>query len=166
MRRNALNPYFSQAAVTKLEPVVRARIDLFCARVKDAIGRGEVVNLEVALMAMATDIITEYCFAKSYGFLEKPDFAPDFADTIRSSAEASNLGRYLPWLVPLLKSFPVWVVGMIDPNMKQLIELTLVSLHERCLKVSLQLKAYHPRISSDRSRKLRRRGRRRLRIGL
>ena len=126
IRRNALNPYFSQAAVNKLEPVVKAKVDLFCSRVQEVVSRGEIVNLEVAFMAMATDIITEYCFAKSYGFLEQPGFAPDFAKTIVSGSEASNLGRFLPWMVPLMKSLPLWVIGYIDANMKQLIGLTLV----------------------------------------
>jgi hypothetical protein len=75
---------------------------------------------------MTTDIITEYCFGKSYDFLKQPDFAPEWAKMIMGAAEMSNLGRYFPWLPIMMASMPPSVVKLIDASMVPLVVFTKV----------------------------------------
>ncbi|KAK5126470.1 hypothetical protein LTR85_010706 [Meristemomyces frigidus] len=76
-------------------------------------------------MALTTDIISEYSFAKSYGFLDKPGFSPEWTKVMRGAAEASMLFRYVPFLIELMKASPPWLVRLLDPNMMQLINIKL-----------------------------------------
>ena len=84
------------------------------------------INLEDAIMALTTDIITEYAFSTSYNYLEHPSFSPEWTKTMKGAAEASMLFRYAPFLIELTKVMPPWLVKMIDPNIMQLIKIKLV----------------------------------------
>jgi Cytochrome P450 len=126
-RRAVLNPYFSKRSVVKLEGMIQAQIDTLCARFRDFQKAREPIPLGLAFAAMTTDIITEYSFSKSYGFLLTPDFAAGWADVMRDASELSLLNKQFGWLLPLLKSMPVWVVKITNPQMTQLIYLQTVS---------------------------------------
>ena len=128
LRRAALNPYFSTQAVTKLEPVIRAKVEILSSGLNLAHETGELVNLEVAIMALTTDIITEYAFATSYNHLAKPDFSPQWTKTMKGAGEASMLLRYVPFLVEPMKVSPPWLVKLLDPNISQLLSIKLVSI--------------------------------------
>ncbi|EMC97785.1 hypothetical protein BAUCODRAFT_31780 [Baudoinia panamericana UAMH 10762] len=121
MRRAALNPYFSTQAIGRIEPVVRSKLDLLCGRLEDALETRKPVDVELAFMALTTDIITEYCFARSYNFIKHPDFAPDWLKATVGAVEASMLGRYLPFLPAVMKAMPPWLVKMLSPPMMQLV---------------------------------------------
>lgn len=70
---------------------------------------------------MTTDIITAYCFGRSYGFLVKPGFAPEWVKMMMGAAEFMNLGRYIQWLPVLLEKLPPSVLEVIDPTIVPLI---------------------------------------------
>ncbi|TKA74855.1 hypothetical protein B0A55_05326, partial [Friedmanniomyces simplex] len=66
MRRAALNPFFSTQAVAALEQsAVRPKIDEACQAFEKAFKSGEPVDIEVLTLALTTDIISQYAFAKS-----------------------------------------------------------------------------------------------------
>lgn len=120
MRRAALNPFFSTQSVTKLEPAIASKIQRFGQAFEDAYRKKVPLNLEVVILALTTDVISEYAFAKSYGFLERPGYAPEWAETLTGAAESSMLFRYVPFVVGYLKALPPQVVKMIDPKLLQL----------------------------------------------
>ena len=121
MRRAALNPFFSTQAVAKLEQsVTRPRIDDACQGLAKACKTGEPVDIEVLTLALTTDIITQYAFAKSYGYLDRPGYAPEWAEVLRGAAQSSMLFRYLPFMIRLLMSSPEWLINLIDPKLMQL----------------------------------------------
>jgi len=126
MRRAALNPFFSTQAVAQLRPVIQSKIDYLCDALSKVCGSGEPVNMDDALMALTTDIITEYSFAKSYDFLKKPAFAPEWGKGLTGAAQSSMLFRYIPGLVDILLAAPPWLVNILDPKLMQLINLKLV----------------------------------------
>lgn len=78
-------------------------------------------------MSCQTDIITEYCFARSYDYIKKPGFSPDWLEATVGASEASMLGRYLPFLPAVMKAMPPWLVKTLSPPMMQLVIYTKVS---------------------------------------
>jgi hypothetical protein len=115
--------------VTRLEPTIQSLVESLCTRFCDFQKLGEPINLEVAFSALTTDIITEYSFARSYGYLDKKEFAPEWLDILRSVSEASHLNKQFGWLLPLMKSLPIWVVEATNPQMMRLINFQKVQLH-------------------------------------
>ena len=76
LRRQALNPFFSKAAVSKLEPVIQAHVDHLVERLHDAAGICRPVSLSDAFTALSADVIGSYAFGSSYNLLDHKDFEP------------------------------------------------------------------------------------------
>lgn len=61
LRRSSLNPFFSKAAVIRLEERIQSRVSILCERLSGFLDRGEIVDISVAMTSLTLDIITEYC---------------------------------------------------------------------------------------------------------
>ena len=72
-RRAALNPYFSKASIRRLEPVITLALDNLLHPLDVCAKNGEVMPLTMAYKATTCDIITDYCFGESTGFLMRDD---------------------------------------------------------------------------------------------
>ena len=121
IRRAAINPYFSKQSVARLEPTILSLIDNLCERLRGFQQSGEPLDLGYAYSALTTDVITEYCFAKSYGFLAKPDFGCEWPKVLMQASEMSHLMKQFGWLYPTLDAMPNWLVALSNPPLMQLI---------------------------------------------
>lgn len=105
LRRNALNRYFSKAAVGNFEPYVREIVEKLCRRIQSYSNQGPVA-ISAAFSCFAVDVITEYCFSTSYAFLDHDHFVPNFQIALDSLGELLPLLKQAPWLHPVLKLIP------------------------------------------------------------
>jgi cytochrome P450 len=110
LRRGVLNPYFSKRSVVRLEPVIAAKISKLDKRLERASRTSEVVRLDVAFMALTTDILSSYAFADDTGYLDEPDFKLEWKETILGGFESGAMMRQFPWLLPMVMSLPIWFV--------------------------------------------------------
>jgi len=62
-RRDALKPFFSKDNATKLEPLIRDKVDSLCKRIP---GSEQPIVLSNAFMALTVDIIREFAFGKKW----------------------------------------------------------------------------------------------------
>jgi cytochrome P450 len=76
LRRNALNRYFSKTAVTNFESYIRETAEYLCSRLQSH-SNSEPVTISTAYSSFTTDGIAEYCFGKSYDYLDRPNFMPN-----------------------------------------------------------------------------------------
>jgi cytochrome P450 len=76
-RRAALAPFFSRRTVVQLESNIAAKVQTLCDRFSGFAKTSEVVRLDGAYSALTTDVITDYCFGKAYGYLNEHDFKID-----------------------------------------------------------------------------------------
>jgi hypothetical protein len=60
----------------------------------------------VAYSSFATDIITEYLFAKSYNLLDRPDFLPNLQAANNSLGHLMPVLKLAPWLHKVMRSIP------------------------------------------------------------
>ena len=61
LRRGAISPYFSKAAIKRLEPRIQSQLALLCDRFGEFAQRGEVFEIGTAYTALSGDVITNYC---------------------------------------------------------------------------------------------------------
>lgn len=108
MRRGALNPYFSKAAVTKLEPIIYATVDKLSRRLEQVADAAGSVDLTMAFSCMTTDIVTQYAFAESSNFLDYTTFTPNFHEAILAGTRMGVWARHFPILFPILRSIPMY----------------------------------------------------------
>ncbi|MAD85597.1 MAG: hypothetical protein CL912_21765 [Deltaproteobacteria bacterium] len=78
LRRSAISPFFSKTNVRKLEPVIQGNVDKLMRRLERLEGTRKPVNLNVVFGAFTSDIIIEYAFGESQGYLDEEDFNVDF----------------------------------------------------------------------------------------
>ncbi len=123
IRRAALSPFFSKASVQQLEPVVQLMVDKLVTRLEKSQGSGAILNLIDVFSALTGDVIGQYAFAKPLGLLDSPDFAPQWHKAIIDISENGHMLKHLTWMEPLLRSMPLWLVRVMNPQIMPMIEL-------------------------------------------
>ncbi|EGX94785.1 cytochrome P450, putative [Cordyceps militaris CM01] len=116
MRRGALNKFFSKAAVTRLEPIIHSAVEKLISQLETYSGAEKPAPMTMAFSCMTTDIVTEYAFAKSYGFLNSPTFEPNFHGAIIAGTDMGAWMKQFPWLMTLLNSLPQSVLAKMNPE--------------------------------------------------
>ena len=66
IRRTPLNPFFSQRAVTSLQPQIEELIEDLCNGLRECMRRGDVVELRPAFLSLAIDVIFRYGEPKTF----------------------------------------------------------------------------------------------------
>ena len=121
MRRAAVAPFFSKQKILSLEPMIQRNVEMFCERIQELKGTKNPLPIRIALEALTTDIITEYCLAKSYHNLSKPwDYK--YHDMITNLGAIGYLGRQLPFFHDIFAALPSWLVLNLYPGMSMWIE--------------------------------------------
>jgi hypothetical protein len=119
--------------VNKLEPSIRAAVDNLCRRMREFRDSHEPLNIGAAFAALTLDIITEYCFAKSYGCLDRPDFASEWPKVIDAVSAQSALNKQFPSVLKTFRMMPEALVEKLNPEMMLLINFqkawTITSWH-------------------------------------
>lgn len=117
IRRASLNPFFSKQRILRLEPMIHTLARRMCERAEDFKRAGQPVPLTTGFSCLITDVLTEYIMTESYHYLEEPDWVPHWGKTLRSVPEVGILAKYIPFILPLLKSIPQPWVAAINPGM-------------------------------------------------
>ena len=122
IRRAAFAHYLSKGTLVRLEPGIQSVIDKLVSRLEGMKGSGKNVNLLDAYACMTADVVGQYAYAKTFGFLEDPDFSPQWHKMLIEVSENGHLLKQFGFLMPLTKSMPDWIVKRILPQMWALIE--------------------------------------------
>lgn len=127
IRRSAIAPFLSKQSVQRLEPTVQSVISQLTTRFLALQGTGQSVNLIDAYSALTGDVISQYAFAKPYGFLEEEDFAPWWHKAWMDVSENGHKFKQFAWLEPILRRMPRWAVRLLSPQTMSLLEMQDVS---------------------------------------
>lgn len=129
-RRTAIAPFFAKRKVqTSYVPIIQAEMDRICARLSsDYAGKSRVLVLNDMFGSFASDIITKLAFAKSYDFIEAPDFRSDLSNGVKNMVETAHMTTQFPFLVSLMNAFPDWVVCKGFPIMEPVLKFRAVCL--------------------------------------
>jgi len=127
-RRTAVSPFFTRKKVAEFSPYIRGRVERLCTilgtNYKDT---GNVLYAKEAWGALVTDCLTWYTYALSYDFLEYPNFRAPFTSAIQEIALALPWIQHFPWLAKCLRMAPEWLVGILNPSLKAILEFHAVS---------------------------------------
>lgn len=116
-RRAALASYFSRRQVLEFTPYIQKCVDKLCRRLNNEYkGMFKVVKLDDAFAAFSSDNIIYFAFARTYDFLNYPDFSTPFVQAIDSIFDASLFSAHFPWVIPLMESLPKCVLNFIQPS--------------------------------------------------
>lgn len=120
MRRAALNPYFSKATIRKLDPVIRNGLAAILRRLHDCAKSPSIFHASLAYKAATCDMITEFSFGVSTGYIEKDDYEDSYFKAVDDHLNMAWMMTYIPWLGPVMNSLPPAFMGVIYPGLKHL----------------------------------------------
>lgn len=113
-RRKANSRFFSQAAVSSLEPSVNQCVEKMCERIREHAEAKKPVHLSYAFRSLAGDVVSHYVLPQGSNLLDSPDFAESYTKTIRSLAAIGVWNRHMAFLIPLFFQVPRWLVTKIS----------------------------------------------------
>ena len=124
LRRSYLNSYFSKRAITGLVPYIHDRIDQLTRRFENAFHKSSVVHLQLDFAALTADVITQYCYGWSYGYLDDPTPAEkiDLVDAVAGLMRMFHVNRFFPILITIFRASPPSVVRWLQPFMADLFD--------------------------------------------
>lgn len=122
IRRGIFAHYLSKATLFRLEPGIQSVIDKLMARFEGLKGSGRNVNLVDVYASLTGDVIGQYAFAQTYGFLDDPDFAPYWHKLIMGVSQNGHMLKQFGWMMPLMQAMPDWLVKIVQPQMMTLLE--------------------------------------------
>lgn len=96
-------------------------VENLCRRLREFRESKEPVNLRDPYAALTMDIITEYAFAKSYGCVDRPDFASEWPRVIDAVSAQSALTKQFPSILKTMRMMPDSLVEKLNPDMMLLI---------------------------------------------
>jgi cytochrome P450 len=121
-RRNILSGFFSKRSVNELSPVVEEKVLKLMQRFATAHREESIMRLDDAFSALASDVITQYSFGKSWDFLEDEHFRRDIRSAITETANVIHINRFFPLFARTLRMVPKWLVCKIQPGKASLFE--------------------------------------------
>ena len=137
-RRNILSGYFSKRSDNELSPVVETKVLKLMQRFAIAHREESIVRLDDAFSALASDVITQYSFGKSWDFLEDVDFRRDIRSAISETSNVIHINRFFPLFARMLRMVPKWLVVKFQPGkvslfkfMKSIFEFTAYSANAK-----------------------------------
>ncbi|KAJ9151284.1 Trichodiene oxygenase [Pleurostoma richardsiae] len=117
--RNVVNPYFSRRAVLNIERSIQVIIEELCTRFEAAAHTGELISVGYAYAALTSDVINEYCFAKTHHAVLMPDFNKATYESFLGFTKLGNITKTMPSLLILLRMTPQWLLGKLSPHFGQ-----------------------------------------------
>lgn len=112
-RRNILSGFFSKKSVNELSPVVEPKVLKLMERFATAYQQGTIVHLDDAFSALASDVITQYSFGKSWDFLEDKHFRRDIRSAITETSNVIHVNRFFPLYPRIMRMVPKsWIIKL------------------------------------------------------
>ncbi|KIW83157.1 hypothetical protein Z517_02401 [Fonsecaea pedrosoi CBS 271.37] len=113
IRRNALNPFFSRKRIIDLQVIIRKKLNHLIAKAREYQQSGAPAVISRGYMALAEDVIMEYCFAHDYNSLDIPEWTPILHDPFRAVSISGNLSLQFPMVPKILNCLPQsWLVKL------------------------------------------------------
>ena len=116
IRRGALAKYFSMSNVARLEPLIQGCVTKLRSRLEEHRKEGTVVDLSSAYRCFASDVIMEYALPHSQRLLDSSDFGASYHRIVRNLARIGLWNRQFPFIVPLFRTIPRWIIAKLDPG--------------------------------------------------
>lgn len=114
-RRAALNPYFSQRNVRRLEPVINDVVANLLRRMTGWAQDGRPAQMNRPFRAATKDVIQAYAFGEGDVCLDMEDCNAAFFD-VMTSQRISHLGTHVYWLALLIAKTPPAIMMRLVPR--------------------------------------------------
>jgi hypothetical protein len=117
---------FSVKRISQFQPVIQKKTEKFCQRLEGFAKDGRILPLHNAMMALSTDIISEYAFARAYNQLDAPNFEETLHEALTTIYVTGQFALHFPIVFPILDLLPDWFVIKVQPVLQPVVGLRRV----------------------------------------
>jgi cytochrome P450 len=128
IRRQPMNPFFSQQRIRHLEPMLRGMMDKLRKGMKAWKERKTPLHMYHAFNAFTTDVVVEYSMGESFHYLDDPEFTPQWSKTIQSIVQMGVQLKQFRWVIGFFELLPRWLVVSLNPDIGPVIDQKVESL--------------------------------------
>ena len=112
-RKDMFQPYFSKAAIGRLEPLLKAALVKFLKTMEAAAKNDKVLDLNLGYRCLTADVIMDYCYQAPFRGLDAPDFRFPFIEAMDEYSEAGQWDKYFVKAFGLLMK----IITVLPPNL-------------------------------------------------
>lgn len=116
IRRGILNNFFSKKSILALSSIIHEKEAKLMQRLEAAYYSDAIVQLDDAYAALTADIISQYSWGVSSGFLDDDNFKNDMREALNEISAFVHINRFFPILGAIVRTLPRWVLGRIRPG--------------------------------------------------
>ncbi|KAF4448037.1 trichodiene oxygenase [Fusarium austroafricanum] len=107
-RRRSMNKFFSRAQVYQLENVIQTASQKLSKKILSYKG-GNALCLAPAYSCFTADVISEYSFGESFGFLDQPGWEPNYKTSVDILFGFVHIFKLFPFLRYLIELIPLCI---------------------------------------------------------
>ena len=115
-RRGLLNNFFSKKSVLELSPIMQEKESKLMRRFEKSHQDNTVLQLDDAFAALTADLISQYSWGVSSGFLEDEHFNNNIRQALNEISMFVHINRFFPVLGTVLRAMPRWLLGRLRPG--------------------------------------------------
>nr|POE65009.1 trichodiene oxygenase [Quercus suber] len=116
VRRAALAPFFSKQKIGAIAEFINMKMQRLADRLETEYkGQNRPVVLNKCFTTVTFDIITYYNFARSFDYLDMPNFEAPFTNAVKDMASTLHVMGHFPWVLTLLESIPRSFARVMNP---------------------------------------------------
>ncbi|EIT80498.1 cytochrome protein [Aspergillus oryzae 3.042] len=115
-RRGLMNNFFSKKSVRGISYFVEEKVHNLMQRFEAFHRCNKVVRLDDAFAAMTSDVITHYCYGKSWDYLDDANLRADVRKAVHDLTCSVYFNRIFPIFLAVLKKLPLRWLHAIHPG--------------------------------------------------
>lgn len=116
IQKDIMRPLFSRKAILKLENVIQRGIDKFLQALTQYQNPLRPFDLHHGYLSISMEVVTTYCFAKSFEAIDYPNFQHPMLLSLDSSGFMIFLMQHFPFVIPFILGIPHWLARRISPD--------------------------------------------------
>ncbi|KAE8138621.1 cytochrome P450 [Aspergillus pseudotamarii] len=115
-RRGIVNNLFSKKSICGLSHLVEEKVHKLMQRFEAFHRAQKVVRLDDAFAAMTSDVITHYCYGKSWDYLDDASLRTDVRQAVHDLTCSVHFNRIFPIFLAVLQKLPLRLLHAIHPG--------------------------------------------------
>lgn len=114
-----MGPFFSRQSVLKLEWLIKESVEKLCARLQEVKATNQPMDMALLYRSLTSDIVSEYAFSQSYGFLDNLENSKNFFESFQPAWTIFWILREVPVVSQILlqmNNIPRWLKNLLPQN--------------------------------------------------
>ncbi|KAI2472113.1 cytochrome P450 [Annulohypoxylon bovei var. microspora] len=133
LRRAPLVKFFSRPQISRYEPHIREYAQRLCEKLLAGTSDHAPFELQAAYSDFTSDVISDYCFGESFGFLTQKMGTPNFRGPLYALLNMTYVFRFYPLLKHTLMAMP-WFLDYLPKGMSLLVHTMQIDIPSRVNK--------------------------------